>query len=169
MNTNKLALGPVAIIGPGLMGRSIAACLLAAGHTVTAVTNDLEGSAAASQRIHDLLQEMRQEGLLLEDAAAVMRRFTLTDCLSDAAGAEIVFETVTEDLTLKRKLLQEAERVVSLTFLLPTPLHYPYRCSRKEQRILNASWESTGTSQRMLRASWRSFPARLLQSSTLIR
>ena len=56
----------VAVIGLGLMGRSISACLLAAGHRVTGVTDNLEASASVPERIRELLLEMAKEGLLTE-------------------------------------------------------------------------------------------------------
>ena len=82
MNAQPHNPGPVAVIGLGLMGRSIVACLLAAGHRVTGVTNDLAASTAVPQRIEDLLNEMREENLLSEDVRSAMQRFTLAGDLN---------------------------------------------------------------------------------------
>ena len=100
---------PVAVIGLGLMGRSIAACLLAVGHHVTGVTDNLEASAGTPGRIRGLLVEMTGEGLLAEPIEAAMGRFHMTTELRDIAGTRIVFESITEDLKLKRELLHRAE------------------------------------------------------------
>jgi 3-hydroxybutyryl-CoA dehydrogenase len=139
-------LGPVAVIGLGLMGRSIVACLLAAGHRVTGVTNDLAGSAAAPQRIRELLHEMRAEHLLLEEVDSAMQRFSLTQDLSAAADAVVVFESVTEDLTLKRALLHDAERVVSSSCILATntsalPVSLLQEGATHPERILGIHWD----------------------------
>ncbi len=139
-------LGPVAVIGLGLMGRSIVACLLAAGHHVTGVTNDLAASGAAAQRIRELLHEMRAENLLLEEVDSAMRRFNLTQELSAAADAVIVFESVTEDLTLKRALLHDAERVVSSSCILATntsalPVSLLQEGATHPERILGIHWD----------------------------
>ncbi len=145
MNT-QTELGPVAVIGLGLMGRSIAACLLAAGHRVTGVTNELAASASVPQRIHDLLREMHAQNLLLEDAAGAMQRFQLTQDLNTAAGSIIVFESVTEDLALKRSLLYDAERIVSPTCVLATntsalPLSLLQEGAAHPERILGIHWD----------------------------
>ena len=118
MNFGNGKPAPVAVIGLGLMGRSIAACLLAAGHRVTGVTNDLAGSASAPEKVEVLLREMQEEKLLEENAGEVMRRFRMTAELREIADSEIVFESVTEDLELKRQLLRDAEGVVSAECIL---------------------------------------------------
>lgn len=146
MSVEENMLGRVAVIGLGLMGRSICACLLAAGHRVTGVTNDLEGSATVPQRIRDLLLEMREEHLLLEDVDVAMRRFTLTNDLADAAEAEVVIESVTEDLALKRALLQDAERVVSSTCILASntsalPVSLLQEGAQHPERIVGIHWD----------------------------
>jgi 3-hydroxyisobutyrate dehydrogenase-like beta-hydroxyacid dehydrogenase len=45
----------VAVIGLGLMSRSIAACLLSAGHRVIGVTDNLVASADVPERIRQVL------------------------------------------------------------------------------------------------------------------
>ena len=145
MNT-QTELGPVAVIGLGLMGRSIAACLLAAGHRVTGVTNELAASASVPQRIHDLLREMHAQNLLLEDPAGAMQRFRLTQDLNTAADSIIVFESVTEDLALKRSLLYDAERIVSPTCILATntsalPVSLLQEGAAHPERILGIHWD----------------------------
>jgi 3-hydroxybutyryl-CoA dehydrogenase len=146
MNTEHLELGPVAVIGLGLMGRSIAACLLAAGHRVTGVTNDMAGSAVVPQRIQELLREMHEEQLLLEDVSLTMQRFTMTESLSDAADAILVIESVTEDLKLKRELLQNAEQIVSPTCILASntsalPISLLQEGALHPERILGIHWD----------------------------
>ncbi len=111
---------PVAVIGLGLMGRSIAACLMAAGHRVTGVTDNLEESAGTPERVRELLVEMAEEGLLTEPLQTVVERFRMTAELRDIAEARIVFESVTEDLKLKRELLHRTEQVVAPDCILAT-------------------------------------------------
>jgi 3-hydroxybutyryl-CoA dehydrogenase len=137
---------PVAVIGLGLMGRSIAACLMAAGHRVTGVTDNLEASAGAPERIRELLVEMAEEGLLTKPAQAVMERFHMTAELRDIADAEIVFESVTEDLKVKRELLHRAEQFVALDCILATntsalPVSHLQEGAIHPERILGLHWD----------------------------
>src|SRR4051794_37499420 len=120
MTSNAGTGSAIAIIGLGLMGRSIASCLLSSGARVTGITDDLEASAGVPERIRRVLAEMFEEGLLTDPAEAVMKRFSMTDNLKDAADAEIVFESVPEDLKLKRQLFQELEGIVSESCILAT-------------------------------------------------
>lgn len=144
--SENLRPGPVAVIGLGLMGRSIAACLLAAGHKVTGVTNDLETSAFVPEKIRGMLDEMREEGLLGQRAEGAAQRFTMTCDLEKIADAEIVFESVTEDLELKRQLLREAERFASADCILASntsalPVSLLQEGAEHPERILGVHWD----------------------------
>jgi 3-hydroxybutyryl-CoA dehydrogenase len=63
---------------------------------------------------------MSKEGLLERPAEALMGQFHMTGELKDVAGAEIVFESVTEELKLKRELLRDVEHLVSTNCILTT-------------------------------------------------
>lgn len=138
--------GRVAVIGMGLMGRSIAACLLGAGHRVTGVTDDMGASAGVPGKIGGMLEEMHAEGLLQQDAREAMLRFRMTDDLRDAADAEIVFESVTEDLKLKRELLRRTEEVVGPECILASntsalPVSLLQEGAVHPERILGVHWD----------------------------
>lgn len=155
MTVNTNDPGAVAVIGLGLMGRSIVACLLAAGHRVTGITNDLAASARTPERIAELLREMRAEELMKEDPEAAMRRFSLTDQLSDVGDVILVIESVTEDLALKRELLQKAEAVVVSTCLLASntsalPVSLLQEGMQHPERILGIHWDEPAHVTRFL-------------------
>lgn len=137
---------PVAVIGLGLMGRSIAACLIAAGHRVTGVTDNLEASAGTPEQIRKLVVEMAEEGLLTEPVQTVVERFRMTAELRDIADARIVFESITEDLKLKRELLHRAEQVVAPDCILATntsalPVSQMQEGAKHPERILGLHWD----------------------------
>lgn len=137
---------PVAVIGLGLMGRSIVACLLAAGHRVTGVTNDLAACTGTPGRIRQLLTEMAAEGLMQENASEVMNRFVLSDSLATAADARIVFESVTEDLVLKRDLLRDAEQIIASDCVLASntsalPVSLLQESMAHPERVLGIHWD----------------------------
>lgn len=138
--------GPVAVIGMGLMGRSIAACLLGAGHSVTGVTDDMAASAGAPQKIAALLEEMHSERLLREDPTDAMLRFRMTAELREVVDSEIVFESVTEDLNLKRELLRSVEKIVGADCILASntsalPVSQIQEGAAHPERILGVHWD----------------------------
>lgn len=145
----------VAIIGLGLMGRSIAACLLSSGSSVVGVTDSLEASASAPERIRQLLVDMSVEGLLAEPVEALMKRFHMTDNLKDVAEAEIVFECVPEELTLKQDLLRQLEGLVSKNCVLATntsaiPISLLQQDAQYPERILGVHWDEPAHIKRFL-------------------
>ncbi len=145
----------VAVVGLGLMGRSIAACLLSAGHRVIGVTDSLEASASAPERIHKLLADMGNEGLLNEPADLVVQRFLMTGELKDIAAVEIVFESITEDARLKRELIEKLEGVVSANCILATntsaiPVSTLQQDAHHPGRILAVHWDEPAHIKRFL-------------------
>jgi 3-hydroxybutyryl-CoA dehydrogenase len=155
MTSEAQTAGTVAVIGLGLMGRSIAACLLAAGHRVIGVTDDLGASASVPQHIRQLLAEMAAEGLLALPAETLIQQFLLTGELNDVAEAEIVFESIPEDINLKRDLLQKLERIVSATCILTTntsaiPVTLLQQGALHPERILAVHWADPAIVRRFL-------------------
>src|SRR5512139_1626834 len=94
-NTEKMRAG---VIGLGLMGHSITACLLAAGHEVVAVTRNAARHKGTRRHILTLLREMRREGLLKRDPEALLARFSISEEYSDLAGCGIVIESIIEEI-----------------------------------------------------------------------
>lgn len=136
----------VAVIGLGLMGRSIAACLLAAGHRVIGLTNDMAGSRNVPQRVRALLAEMRREKLISQHASALMKQFQMTAQISDLAQCSIVFESVTEDVELKREIFHKVESVISNSAIIATntsaiPVTILQQGTINPQRILGIHWD----------------------------
>lgn len=62
------------VVGMGLMGRSIATCLVAAGHPVVGVTRSPSDRPVTRRRIHAFLRGMKREGLLAGDPSVVIKR-----------------------------------------------------------------------------------------------
>src|SRR6185437_15868903 len=108
----------VAVIGLGLMGRSIAACLLSAGHRVFGIDNDSTSGTAIMDRVRALLSEMQAEDLLGQSIESVMSRFRLAADVSSIVSCELVIESVTEDLELKRSIFHDIEKVVPASTII---------------------------------------------------
>jgi 3-hydroxybutyryl-CoA dehydrogenase len=104
---------PIATVGLGLMGSSIATCILAAGHPVTSLVRNIGKAGEATPRIAGFLEQLREEGLLQEEPAAVLARLTITDEMDALAGHKVVIESVTENLEEKQKLFGDLETVLA--------------------------------------------------------
>jgi len=102
----------IGTVGLGLMGSSIATCILAAGHPVTALTNQIATSEEARDRIKGYLWELQEEGILREDPAIVLSRLQITDQVSDLQGHQIVIESIIESAEEKKKLYHALEGVL---------------------------------------------------------
>lgn len=101
------------VIGLGLMGRSIAACLLSAGHPVIAVTRSVERHRGTRRRILELLREMNREGLLRRRAEVLIDRLHISENYRELSDCQIVIESILEDLETKRQAYRAIEEVVS--------------------------------------------------------
>ncbi len=99
----------VAVIGLGLMGRSIIACLLAAGHRVSGITRDVSRRTGTRDEVRALLEEMKAEGLLRDDPAAVVERFEVTADYGRLGGCPVVIESIIEDWDAKKEALRRIE------------------------------------------------------------
>jgi 3-hydroxybutyryl-CoA dehydrogenase len=104
---------PAAVIGLGLMGTSIAACLLASGHRVVGLARRAEKLAQARSRIAGHLEQMRDEGLLTAPTADVMARFTTSTAYAAIADCRLVVESTVEVLETKREVFRAAEAVLA--------------------------------------------------------
>src|ERR1700676_1663113 len=89
---------PVGVVGLGLMGSSIAACLLAAGHPVAGIEKNAERRKRVQRHILELLREMRKEKLLRRDPAALVRNLTVSEDYGALGNCALVVEAIYEDL-----------------------------------------------------------------------
>ncbi|MCL4795463.1 MAG: 3-hydroxyacyl-CoA dehydrogenase family protein [Bryobacteraceae bacterium] len=137
---------PAAVIGMGLMGHSIAACLLAAGHPVTGVTRSAAQHRGTPARIRRLLREMAREGMLRRDPAKLMANFTLTEDYSRLAGCRIVLESIVEDIETKKAIYRAIEDVVPRTAIIGSntssiPLTLLQEGARHPDRFVGVHWD----------------------------
>ena len=133
------------VVGMGLMGSSIAACLLAAGHTVVAIEEDQARRRKAPRRVLALLHGSRRERLLEAEPNDVLRRLSISNDYGILCECQIVIESVVEDLEVKRQVIKKIEQVVPADTLLgsntsaipPTLLQ---QAALHPERILGIHW-----------------------------
>ena len=109
----KAADMPIGVVGLGLMGNSIIACLLAAGHPVVGVTRSLSKRRNTRRHLQSILRQMKREKLLSYDPAQVLKKLRITEDFADLRECQVVIETVLEDLQVKYEVFRKIEAIVS--------------------------------------------------------
>lgn len=136
----------VGVVGLGLMGRSIVACLLAAGHRVTGITNDLEARREILDRVREYLDQAQAEGIAKQPTSMLLERIRVSAAYSDLSSCGIVFESVTEDLELKRRIFREVEAAVPDSTIVATntsaiPITLLQQPATRPQRFVGIHWD----------------------------
>ncbi|WP_439585333.1 3-hydroxyacyl-CoA dehydrogenase family protein [Dyadobacter bucti] len=103
----------IGTVGLGLMGSSIATCILAAGHKVTSLVLNMDEAKTARKRILHFLNELKDEGLVAEVPETIIDNLTITDDVTLLADHEVVIETITESLEAKKDLYRQLEKVLA--------------------------------------------------------
>jgi 3-hydroxybutyryl-CoA dehydrogenase len=133
------------VVGMGLMGVSISACLLAAGHSLHSIESNPARLRTARGRLSKLLKDAQAEGVITATPATLLQRFTVSDEISDLKDAEIVIESTVEDLAVKRQVISDIEQVVSGKTLIgcntsAIPVTDLQSNTRHPERILGLHW-----------------------------
>ena len=101
---------PVGLVGLGLMGRGIAACLLSHGLQVIAFNRTARRAQEGIRHVDRALAELAERGIVPRRRVRDWkRRFQTTDSIAALAPCRFVIETVKEDLPLKRRLFRDLE------------------------------------------------------------
>ena len=140
--SEKIRIG---VVGLGLMGSSIATCILAAGHEVTSLTRHIEKAAEARKRILNFLEQLQEEGILKEDPKTVVQRLAITDDYSLFIDHEVVIESIIENPEDKKKVFQQLENVLSPTAIIGSntsaiPVSILQSGLKHPERLLGIHW-----------------------------
>jgi 3-hydroxyacyl-CoA dehydrogenase len=93
----------VAVLGAGVMGKRITVALLEAGFTTKLFDVRADFETDTKQKIIEALEQHTQL-----DSVEAMKHLTFASTLADAViGADVVIETIPENVDLKRKLLND--------------------------------------------------------------
>ena len=105
-----MSVEKVAVIGAGLMGHGIAQVVATSGQEVTLMARSDESLARATRKIEDSLSKLSAKGRIQESPGSVLKRIkTSTNFAKGVSDADLVIETVLEDIALKKKILSEAD------------------------------------------------------------
>ncbi len=105
---------PVGLVGLGLMGRGIAACLIAHGFSVVSYNRSHEKAHLAREQIDDTLDELiRRKVLTRAKVRGWWRRFSYVHTPAELAPCPFVIESLREDLKVKRELYDQLEAITA--------------------------------------------------------
>jgi 3-hydroxybutyryl-CoA dehydrogenase len=148
MKTQRRKERPVAagVVGLGLMGHSIIACLLAAGHRVVGVTRDLKKHRGTRGHVRQLLEQMRREGLTRRDPARLVAKLSLAEDFGALALCGLVIESVIEDVAIKLETYRAVEEAVAAQAIIATntssvPVTLLQQEAQRPERFIGIHWD----------------------------
>jgi 3-hydroxybutyryl-CoA dehydrogenase len=133
------------VVGLGLMGCSIASCLLASGHRVVGLEPSAPRRRQARGRVRHDLGELARERLLRSATACALERLSVTADYADLSGCGIVIEATVEDLATKRAVIAELETVLGRDAIIglntsALPITELQRGAKRPGRVLGVHW-----------------------------
>jgi 3-hydroxybutyryl-CoA dehydrogenase len=142
MITQNISVG---VVGLGLMGCSITACLLIAGHKVIALAPIPADLEHANKRIEEHLRRSFEEGLLAGDPAVVVESLTVTEDYSLLKPCKLVIECTIENLEIKKNVFGKIESAVSADTLLASntsaiPISILQKLTSNPERFFGLHW-----------------------------
>jgi 3-hydroxybutyryl-CoA dehydrogenase len=143
------------VVGLGLMGCSITACLLMAGHPVVAVASlpvDLE---RAESRIREHLRKSLEEGITDKEPEAYFKMLKLTEDYAFLKPCLLVVECTLEDLEIKKSVYHRIESVISDEAMLTSntsaiPISILQKQTKHPERFLGLHWTEPSHTTRFL-------------------
>jgi 3-hydroxybutyryl-CoA dehydrogenase len=146
---------PVGVVGLGLMGCSIATCLLIAGHPVVAVAPIPADLDHAESRIREHLRIARQHELIHETPEFYFQHLTITENYGDLAPCALVIECTIEQMDIKRTVYEKIENAISTDALLTSntsaiPISTLQQHTRHPERFFGLHWSEPSHTTRFL-------------------
>lgn len=146
---------PIGLVGLGLMGTSIATCLLAAGHPLAAVEADKAKRMSARRRVLSHLRGMKAEGLIRPDPRQVLTRLTVSEGYQVLESSQLVMECVIENLEVKKEVLRKIEEAVSDRSVIGTntsgiPVTVLQKGALRPERIVGIHWAEPAHTTRFM-------------------
>jgi 3-hydroxyacyl-CoA dehydrogenase len=141
----KLSDIPVGVVGMGLMGTSIATCLLGAGHPVVALEAEESKRVSAKRRVLALLKESKKERVLKGEPSRIIKSLAVAGESSALRACQIVVEAITENVEAKRQAIRKVEEAVTADAIIASntsaiPISALQQGAKNPERILGLHW-----------------------------
>jgi len=113
-----MAIKKIGVVGAGTMGTGIAQVAAVSGFEV--ILNDVgEDYLQRSLSMMDKsLAKLAEKGKIQEDKGKILSRVRTTTSLSDLKEADFVVEAVFEDFEIKKKVLQELDKLLNPSIIM---------------------------------------------------
>lgn len=116
-----MAINKVGVIGSGIMGSGIAEVAATAGCTVVLRSRSQASADGMLRGLEKSLAKQVERGKKSqEDADAIRARVSATTALGDLADADLIIESVVEDLAVKKALFAEIDAVAKPGAIIAT-------------------------------------------------
>ncbi|MGN6247901.1 MAG: 3-hydroxyacyl-CoA dehydrogenase family protein [Ginsengibacter sp.] len=146
---------PVAVVGLGLMGCSITACLLMAGHSVVALAPIPSDIETAMPRISEHLERSFKEQITERPAHELLANLTLTEDYKSLKDCKVVIECTLEDVDIKKAVYAKIEAQVPDDTLITSntsaiPISILQKNAKVASRFLGLHWAEPSHTTRFL-------------------
>lgn len=146
---------PVAVVGLGLMGCSITACLLMAGHFVVALAPIPSDMETAMPRISEHLERSIKEQITDRRARELLSNLTLTEDYKLLKECKVVIECTLEDVDIKKAVYAKIEAQVPDDTLITSntsaiPISILQKNAKVPSRFLGLHWAEPSHTTRFL-------------------
>ena len=145
----------IGVVGLGLMGCSIATCLLMAGHPVIAIAPIESDLLHAEKRIREHLAKSREEGLTQRTPESFLQRLMITTDYFGLSPCTLVIECTLEDLAIKKSVYEKIEAAISEETLLTSntsaiPISILQKQTQHAKRFFGLHWAEPSHTTRFL-------------------
>ena len=152
LNTKEI---PVGVVGLGLMGCSIATCLLIAGHPVVAIAPIESDLQHAEKRIRAHLTKSQKEGLTNKAPSTLLKKIAITMDYAALADCALVIECTLEDQAIKKSVYEKIESVIKPDALLTSntsaiPISILQKLTKHPNRFFGLHWAEPSHTTRFL-------------------
>jgi 3-hydroxybutyryl-CoA dehydrogenase len=152
LNTSEL---PIGVVGLGLMGCSIATCLLMASHPVIAIAPIPADLQHALPRITEHLYKSQQEGMVKHHPDHYLQNLTITEDYQQLKNCRLVIECTIEQLDIKTSVYHKIESVISADALLASntsaiPISVLQQQTNSPERFFGLHWAEPSHTTRFL-------------------
>ncbi|MDP4284037.1 MAG: 3-hydroxyacyl-CoA dehydrogenase family protein [Bacteroidota bacterium] len=146
---------PVGVVGLGLMGCSIATCLLMAGHPVIAVAPISSDMESAESRILNHLIKSREQGLVKEAPEYYLKSLVVTEDYTSLKPCILVIESTIENEDIKKSVYSKIEAEITNDALIASntsaiPISILQKLTTRPERFLGLHWAEPSHTTRFL-------------------